>query len=97
MITVGVREFKNRATELLRIVESGRDEVVVTRHSKPIARLTLPSAGPVDSEEAILDRLHALGIIRKGSGKPLNPKWRPIKAKGKPGSQIIIEERQDRF
>jgi prevent-host-death family protein len=97
MITVGVREFKNRATELLRLVESGKEEVVVTRHSKPVARLVVVSKAAPDSQEAILDRLHALGIVRKGDGKPFNKNWKPIKARGKPGSQIIIEEREDRF
>ncbi len=93
-MTVGIREFKNRATELIRMVESGKAEVTITRHSRPVARLTIASKAPPDSEEAILDRLHALGIVRKGDGTPLLKNWRPIKMKGKPLSRIIIEERR---
>ena len=97
MISVGVREFKNRATELLRLVESGKDEVMITRHAKPVARLVVVSSAHPDSQEAILDRLHALGIVRKGNGKPIDRNFKPIKGKGKPLSQTIIEEREDRF
>ena len=81
-MTVGVREFKNRATELLRLVESGKREVIITRHSKPVARL-VGSRKPRDPEEEWLDRLAAMGLRRRGNGKP--------------GSRIIIEEREDRF
>lgn len=95
-MTVGVREFKNRATELLRVVESGKGEVIITRHSKPVARL-VPSRKASNPEDEALDRLAALGLLRRGSGKPFNKKWRPIRMKGKPLSQIIIEDREDRF
>lgn len=42
MPTIGVRELKARASELLRQVEEG-EEFVVTRHGKPCARL-VPAA-----------------------------------------------------
>ena len=86
--------MKNRATELVRMVEAGK-EVVITRHSRPVARL-VPAGKAKNSEEEALDRLAALGLVRRGTGK-FNPTWRPIKMKGKPGSQIVIEEREDRF
>jgi prevent-host-death family protein len=38
-MVVSVREFKNRATELIRLVESGRRRVTITRHARPVAQL----------------------------------------------------------
>lgn len=43
MPTIGVRELKARASELLRQVEEG-EEFLVTRHGKPCARL-VPAEG----------------------------------------------------
>jgi len=42
-MNIGTAEAKNRFTELLRIVESG-ELVVITRHGRPVAQLTPPSA-----------------------------------------------------
>jgi prevent-host-death family protein len=42
---IGTAEAKNRFTELLRIVEGG-EQVVITRHGRPIAQICSPPAGP---------------------------------------------------
>ena len=39
MATYGIREFKAHLSEILRDLEEG-DEVIITRHGKPCARLT---------------------------------------------------------
>jgi len=39
MATYGIREFKARASEILRNVEAG-EEVVITRRGKPCGKLT---------------------------------------------------------
>ena len=39
MTTYGIREFKAHLSEILRDLEEG-DEVIITRHGKPCARLT---------------------------------------------------------
>ena len=39
---VSIAEAKNRLTELIRAVEAG-EEIVITRHGKPVAQLTPPS------------------------------------------------------
>ena len=41
MTTYGIREFKAHLSEILRELEGG-DEVIITRHGKPCARLTAP-------------------------------------------------------
>jgi prevent-host-death family protein len=44
MREVGAFEAKNRLGQLLDLVEHG-EEVVITRHGKPVARLLPPKAG----------------------------------------------------
>lgn len=50
MIEIGAFEAKNTLGSLLDRVEQG-EEVVITRHGKPVARL-VPNAGRPDREEA---------------------------------------------
>lgn len=46
-MAIGIRDLKNRATEILRGVEENRSPVVVTRHGRPSALIL-----PIDSPEA---------------------------------------------
>lgn len=46
-MAVGIRDFKNRVTEILRGVEERKSPVVVTRHGRPSALIL-----PIDSPEA---------------------------------------------
>ncbi|HLZ94505.1 MAG TPA: type II toxin-antitoxin system prevent-host-death family antitoxin [Candidatus Dormibacteraeota bacterium] len=56
MATVGVRELRQRASELLRRVEAG-ETIEVTDHGRPVAVLApLPEAEP-------LERLRAAGDV----------------------------------
>lgn len=56
MATVGVRELRQRASELLRRVEAG-ETIEITDHRRPVALLT-----PVESETPV-ERLRRLGEI----------------------------------
>jgi prevent-host-death family protein len=66
MKTVAVFEAKNRFSELLAAVEHG-EEITITRHGAPIARLVALSANsqPVPGQRervsAVMQRLRALG------------------------------------
>ena len=56
MTRVGVRELRQRASELLRLVETG-ETVEITDRGRPVALLTpLPQGGPIE-------RLRAAGEI----------------------------------
>lgn len=56
MTTVGVRELRQRASELLRLVEKG-ETIEITDRGRPVALLTpLPDGSP-------LDRLRASGDV----------------------------------
>jgi prevent-host-death family protein len=66
MTSVGVRELRQRASELLRLVERG-ETVEITDRGRPVARLTplpdgtpmeqLRSSGEIDAASADLDDL----------------------------------------
>lgn len=76
MLEVGAFEAKNTLGSLLDRVERG-EEVVITRHGKPVARL-VRSDGGIDSAQARA----AFDRIRKRAGK-LRPglfRWEDLKA-----------------
>ena len=88
MITVGIREAKNRLSEYLRKVKAG-ERVVITERGKPIAVITKPR-GAVD------ERLEAMirdGEVSWGGGKPKGSK-KPAKIKGASVSAAVIEDRR---
>jgi prevent-host-death family protein len=63
MITVGAFEAKTHLSRLLDKVEAGED-VVITRHGKPVARLTREHVTARETREAAVEQLIA---ERKGS------------------------------
>jgi prevent-host-death family protein len=61
MASVGIRELRQRASELVRLVEGGKT-IEITDRGRPVALLTpLPAAGP-------LDRLRSSGEIDSAIG-----------------------------
>jgi prevent-host-death family protein len=61
MTSVGVRELRQRASELLRLVEQG-ETVEITDRGRPVARLTpLPAGSP-------LEQMRSAGEVDPGSG-----------------------------
>lgn len=61
---VGAYEAKNSLGQLLDRVAGG-DEIVITRHGRPVARL-VPYRAPVDSD-AVRRAIAQLRRVRKGS------------------------------
>lgn len=61
MASIGVRELRQRASELLRRVEQG-ETIEVTDRGRPVALLSPPPEG------SPLDRLRALGEIDPAMG-----------------------------
>lgn len=61
MTSVGVRELRQRASELLRLVEDG-ETVEITDRGRPVALLTpTPSGTP-------LERMRAVGDVETATG-----------------------------
>ena len=89
MIIVGVRELKNKLSHYLRSVKQGRP-VEITERGESIAMLvpSRPSSGA-----QIAEVLSRKGIGSWKGGKPKGASRR-VTVKGKPVSQIVIEERR---
>ena len=92
MRTVGSRELKNRLGRYLGLVGRG-ETIIVTDRGKPVARLVPPEPEPETtySVRDLLKRLEAEGHLRRGT-RPFR-RFKPIRVKGKPMSQMILEDR----
>jgi prevent-host-death family protein len=90
-----LREVKQNISKAIKAVKAGR-EVILTERGKPIA--VIKSLEQETNADAAIRRLEAEGVLRRGpkSGKPM-PVWRsPVRIKGKPISDTIREERDER-
>jgi prevent-host-death family protein len=92
MKTVGCRELKNRLGRYLGLVRKG-ETIVVTDRGKTVAHIVPPSPkqGDADGLEETLKQLEAEGHLRLGT-RPFK-RFKPIQIKGKPVSQVILEDR----
>jgi prevent-host-death family protein len=88
MTSVGVRELRQRASELLRLVEQG-ETVEITDRGRPVAMLApLPKGTP-------LEQLRAAGELEEATGSiddlppPLPPQGRLLP------SQVLARVRRD--
>ena len=92
---LGLREANQRFSKAIKAVRAGK-EVVLTERGHPIAVIK-PLKGK-HVQEAALHAMADEGLItpaaRKGPMPP--PRWRPVKVKGTPLSQTIIDDRNDR-
>jgi prevent-host-death family protein len=93
---LGLREANQHFSKTIKAVRAGK-EVILTERGQPIAVIK-----PIKAEQALdatLKRMADEGLITLPSRKgPLpSPRWKPIRLKGKPLSQTIIEDREDRF
>ena len=92
---MGLREANQSFSKAIKAVKAGK-EVILTERGKPIA--VIKPLKKEDKLEATLRRLEAEGLLWRGpkSGRPM-PVWRsPVRIKGKPISQTISEERDER-
>jgi len=95
MKTVGSRELKNRLGRYLGLVRRG-ETIIVTARGKTVAHLSPPSseAERPDSFDHLLRRLEAEGHLRLAKGPFKRRVFKPIVTRGKPASQIVIEDRE---
>ena len=92
---LGLREANQRFSKAIKAVRAGK-EVVLTERGHAIA--VIKPIKKKHSEEAALQAMADEGLItpasRKGPMPP--PRWRAVKVRGKPLSQTIIDDREDR-
>jgi prevent-host-death family protein len=90
---IGARELKTRLGAYLREVREGAT-LIVTDRGEPVAEIRpFPTAGT--TEKARLDELVARGSLTRASRRKL-ASFRPIRIAGRPLSETIIEDREDR-
>lgn len=89
MTSVGVRELRQRASELLRRVEAG-ETIEVTDRGRPVALLApIPDVGP-------LERLRLGGDVSAANGDPAElPTPLPLEPGQEPPSTILERLRAD--
>jgi prevent-host-death family protein len=92
---LGLREANQQFSKAIKAVRAGK-EVILTERGRPIA--VIKPIKEADTQEAALQEMADEGLITLPSRKgPMpSPRWRPVKIKGKPLSQTIIEDREDR-
>ena len=89
MVTVGIKELKNKLSYYLRKIRKG-EEIVITDREKAIA--TIIPVERADEDSKLLSLVKEGFAIWKG-GKPMGGK-KSVKIKGKTISGIVIEDRR---
>lgn len=82
MTEIGTLEAKNRLSQLLDQVLEG-EEVVITRHGKPVAKLVAiaDESARVSEARKIIEATHTLRASIKPKGKPIP--WEELKNAGR--------------
>ncbi|MCW7459733.1 type II toxin-antitoxin system prevent-host-death family antitoxin [Leptospira bandrabouensis] len=92
MIYVGVRDLKAKLSEYLDKARLG-DEVIVTEHGKPIARLIKEPS----KQKTTIDKMYLLaekGIIQLPSKEKKSKSAAPLTTKSKiPASETLLNDR----
>lgn len=79
MNTVGLFEAKTHLSELIARAERG-EEVIITRHNKPVAKLVPVGAAPVDSDTR---RQSVEALLRGARGRSLKLDWKTLRDEGR--------------
>ena len=92
---LGLREANQHFSKAIKAVRAGR-EVILTDRGQPIAVIKPIKAA--DGQEAALQAMADEGLITLPAKRGPLPasRWKPVKVKGKPVSDTVIEDREDR-
>lgn len=94
MLTVGIRELKNRLTYYLNAAKKGNN-IVVTERGNPVAIMhnldRAEEAASVEERLAVLSREKLVSLPNKKVGFP---PLKRVRVKGMPVSETIIGERR---
>lgn len=90
---LGLREANHHFSKAIKAVRAGK-EVILTERGQPIAVIK-PLKGEHEPEAA-LKRMSDDGLITLPARKGPLPRFEPVRTTGKPISQTIIDDREDR-
>lgn len=90
--TVGVRELRQNASELLARVAATGESILITNHGRLVARL-VPAEAPA---RASRDQLLAAGTLRAGRGDPLGVAAVTAPVGTPSTSELLSADREDR-
>jgi prevent-host-death family protein len=93
VISVGVRQLKNRLTSYLRLVGEGHT-LLVTNRNRAVAVLRKPDRRSMSTREEKLAALVAEGKLLPALLPGPFRQFIPVAVKGKPASRIIMEDRR---
>ena len=92
--TVGSRELKTRLGTYIRRLKEGAT-IVLTERGRPVGEIR-PIQGEGGGIGARLDRLAVLGVLTRGTGRPLKP-FRAVRCPRASLSRAVLEGRRDRI
>lgn len=90
MMTVGIRELRNKLSLYLKQVEEGK-RIEITNRGEVIA-LLIPAKGGKRIDRELIELVEE-GLASWAGGKPQGAS-QPVKGRGRPLSQIVIEDRR---
>lgn len=91
-MNVGTKDLKNRLSHYLRLVREG-EVVNVTDRGEVVAQLRPVRRARARSDEAVLAELARVGVVTRGRGAVRDLVPVRTRARGKPLSQMIVEDR----
>ncbi len=92
MISAGIKELKNNLSRYLSQVKNGED-ILVTERGKAIARIIRDDPKDIYLREA-LSPLVVKGLVKLPSQKIDREISPPVKLRGKPVSEMVLEDRR---
>jgi prevent-host-death family protein len=92
---LGLREANQQFSKAIKAVRAGK-EVVLTERGHPIA--VIKPIKEEDSRNVAIQAMVDEGFLKpaKRKGRTPTPRWRPARVKGRPLSQTVIDDREDR-
>lgn len=92
MTTVSMRELKNKLSEYVDRASRG-EKIAITKRGKVVATID-PAPPREETLDEKLDRLAAMGVIRRGKGKYVPPKRLiPLQGEGPSVSEMVLADR----
>lgn len=90
-LSVGIKELKDRASEIIALVQRTRQAVSITKNRQEVARIT---PVPADAHE----RLIAAGLLQPGpKPRPLSElDLKPLASDASPAIEAIVRDREEK-